>query len=90
MTVNFVFMRVEVKFNEFITRAEEERANSNLGLKLMIRGQSKRMALEVSEGTGRAVSVLRWSGDEGRSAKAAFQSGFIGMLALRAWECRVV
>lgn len=48
------------------------------------------MALEVSEGTGRAVSVLRWSGDEGRSAKAAFQSGFIGMLALRAWECRVV
>lgn len=36
MTVNFVFMRVEVKFNEFIRRAEEERANSNLGLKLMI------------------------------------------------------
>lgn len=41
------------------------------------------MALEVSEGTGRAVSVLRWSGDEGRSAKAAFQSGFIGMLAFK-------
>lgn len=74
--VNLAFMRVEVTFNEFTRRVEEERENKNRGLKLTVRDRVR--LLLCKSGENEVSRRRQCSGPSGCKISGSFQSAGIG------------